>query len=69
MKNENKQVGGTHYVKMRIQPSEFIRSNDLKFCEGNIIKYVCRYESKNGIEDLQKARELIRRRQSKGTPA
>lgn len=25
------------------------------FCKGNIIKYVCREEEKNGVEDLKKA--------------
>ena len=26
------------------------------FCIGNVIKYVCRHERKNGIEDLRKAK-------------
>ncbi len=26
------------------------------YCEGNILKYVCRYRHKNGLEDLKKAR-------------
>ena len=26
------------------------------FLKGNIIKYLCRYEHKNGIEDLEKAK-------------
>lgn len=49
-----KQVGGTHYKDMAIQPVEFIIANDLGFCEGNIIKYTCRYKQKNGVEDLRK---------------
>lgn len=28
-------------------------------CTGNILKYVCRWKSKNGIEDLEKARWYI----------
>lgn len=28
---------------------------------GNIIKYVIRYEDKNGIEDLEKSSEYLRR--------
>lgn len=48
------QVGGNHYKGMKIQPVEFILANDLNFCEGNIIKYTCRYRQKNGIEDLKK---------------
>lgn len=25
------------------------------FCTGNVIKYICRWKDKNGIEDLEKA--------------
>lgn len=53
------QVGGSHYKNMTIQPVEFIEKNNLGFCVGNIIKYVCRYKDKNGIEDLKKARHYI----------
>lgn len=50
----NEQVGGSHYKTMKIQPVEFIQANDLNFCEGNIIKYTCRYKQKGGVEDLNK---------------
>lgn len=50
----DKQVGGQHYKDMAIQPVEFILANELGFCEGNIIKYTCRYKQKGGIEDLRK---------------
>jgi hypothetical protein len=40
---------------MMIQPIEFISANKLGFCEGNAIKYICRYKDKGGILDLQKA--------------
>ncbi len=49
------QIGGNHYKHMKIQPLEFTMANNLNFCQGSIIKYVCRYKSKNGIEDLNKA--------------
>jgi hypothetical protein len=42
-----------HY-NMEIQPIEFILGNELGFCEGNIIKYTCRYKQKGGVEDLKK---------------
>ena len=48
-------VGGSHYKDMAIQPIEFILKNGLGFCEGNVIKYVCRYKAKNGRQDLEKA--------------
>lgn len=53
------QVGGSHYKDCKIQPTEFIYANNIPFIEGNIIKYVIRHRSKNGIEDLKKARHYI----------
>ena len=53
------QIGGNHYSEMAIQPIEFIHKNNLSFIQGNVIKYVCRYKAKNGIEDLQKAKHYI----------
>lgn len=52
------QVGGDHY-KLPIQPVEYIHRNGLGFCEGNVVKYVTRWRSKNGIQDLKKARHFI----------
>tara|TARA_R100000482_G_scaffold92267_1_gene38142 strand:- start:93 stop:332 length:240 start_codon:yes stop_codon:yes gene_type:complete len=51
---QNRQIGGSHYRNMQIQPYEFISKNDLSFFRGNVVKYVCRYKSKNGIQDLEK---------------
>tara|TARA_R100000935_G_scaffold298_1_gene814 strand:- start:644 stop:886 length:243 start_codon:yes stop_codon:yes gene_type:complete len=51
---QEKQIGGSHYKKFKIQPYEFISKNDLSFFQGNVIKYVCRYLHKNKIEDLEK---------------
>lgn len=59
MSNLIKQVGGNHYSKMAIQPIEFIHANNIPFIEGSIIKYICRHKSKNGREDLEKAKHLI----------
>lgn len=50
-----KQVGGSHYRKMKIQPSKFINENHLPFAEGNAIKYICRHKSKGKKEDILKA--------------
>jgi len=54
-----KQIGGTHYKDMKIQPSEFINKNKLLFAEGNAIKYICRHAYKGGKEDLEKAKLYI----------
>ena len=51
---QEKQIGGNHYKSFYIQPYEFISKNNLSFFQGNVVKYVCRYLNKNGVEDLQK---------------
>ena len=53
------QVGGNHYLKYVIQPSEFINKNKLLFPEGCVIKYVTRHQDKRGKEDLEKAKHFI----------
>jgi len=55
----NKQIGGTHYKKMKIQPSKFVIENKLLFPEGSVIKYICRHPYKGGKEDLEKAKHFI----------
>lgn len=61
MSANDMQVGGTHYAKNAIQPWDFIVSNDIGYLAGNVIKYVCRYKSKNGIEDLRKAMHYLQK--------
>ena len=53
------QVGGGHYKDMKIQVVEFCHANQIPFLPGNVIKYVCRYAQKNGMEDLHKAKHYI----------
>jgi hypothetical protein len=49
-----RQVGGKHYKSYKIQPIEFITANNLSFIQGCVVKYICRFNSKNGKEDLDK---------------
>jgi hypothetical protein len=44
-----------HYARFKIQPIAFIRENELTFWQGNVIKYICRADAKNGVEDIEKA--------------
>lgn len=44
---------------MAIQPWDYITSNNLGYLEGTAIKYLSRWRSKNGIEDLRKAIHFI----------
>ena len=50
-----KQIGGAHYKKMKIQPSEFVHKNNIPFAEGNAIKYLCRHKQRGQKKDLEKA--------------
>ena len=54
-----KQIGGSHYKDMKIQPSKFINDNKLLFAEGNAIKYICRHAAKGEVKDLEKAKHYI----------
>ena len=52
-----------HY-SMKIQPIQFIVENNLSYIQGNIIKYVCRYNKKNRQQagqtrDLLKAKHYL----------
>ena len=55
----DRQIGGSHYKDMAIQPIEFSMKNGLNACQHSIIKYICRYKQKNGKEDLLKAKHFI----------
>ena len=55
----NKQIGGSHYKKFKIQPSKFVIENKLLYPEGCVIKYIIRHRMKNGKEDLLKAKHFI----------
>ncbi|AUS01464.1 coil containing protein [Vibrio phage 1.285.O._10N.286.55.C12] len=50
-----RQIGGDHYKSLKIQPHEYIEANNLPFLEGNVVKYVTRHASKNGVQDIDKA--------------
>ena len=60
-KASQKQVGGGHYVEKSIQPWDYIVANNLGYLEGNVVKYVTRYKSKNGKQDLEKALHYLQK--------
>ena len=55
----DKQIGGKHYIKYKIQPSKFVVENKLLYPEGTVIKYILRHQDKGGKEDLDKAKHFI----------
>ena len=50
-----------HYTQGKIEVLDFILDQDLPYLAGNIVKYICRYRFKNGVEDLQKAEFYLKR--------
>ena len=54
MKATDRQVGGDHY-KTGMQPLELATQLNLNPFQLKIVKYVTRYKSKNGRQDLEKA--------------
>lgn len=50
-----------HYAHYAIEPLDFVLANRLEYSEGNVIKYVCRWRYKGGVEDLKKARHYLDR--------
>ena len=55
----NKQVGGGHYLKLKIQPMQYSVENNLDPLQFSVVKYVTRFRDKNGIADLEKAKHCI----------
>jgi Protein of unknwon function (DUF3310) len=46
-----------HYTRYKTQPVDFLtESLGPGFLVANVVKYVLRYDKKNGIEDVMKAR-------------
>lgn len=52
-------MGTPPHYDFAIEPVDFIMRNGIPFCEGNVIKYICRWKLKNGRDDLIKARHYI----------
>lgn len=53
-----------HYRIGGIQPIDYMRLKMSKeryagFLQGNVIKYISRYEHKGGVEDLKKAKHYL----------
>lgn len=51
----DRQVGGTHYKDMPIQPLEFFHRNNVGPIEAVAIRYILRWRNKNGVQDIDKA--------------
>ena len=48
-----------HYRSMTIEPMQYSLANQLDAGQHTIIKYVSRYRMKNGVRDLEAARDFL----------
>lgn len=55
MSNIKRQVGGNHYSRFKIEPIDLMVKLNFNWFQGEILKYVSRFQYKNGGEDLIKA--------------
>lgn len=53
------QVGGDHYKNLGIQPWDYTFANNLGPAEHTVLRYITRWNDKNGLEDLKKARHTL----------
>lgn len=58
MRRMNKQVGGSHYENLYIEPVQFFVSMNTNWFQGEVVKYCSRFLNKNGKEDLLKAQQV-----------
>jgi len=62
--DQNEITRPRHYTSGGDEPFPFIKSWEMNFAEGNVLKYLVRYKEKGGAVDLEKARwyldQLIR---------
>ena len=56
---DNNPISPQHYQQGNIQVLDFINDQKFTYLEGNIVKYICRYKAKNGLEDLEKAQYYL----------
>ncbi len=59
MKAYDKQVGGGHYKKLKIQPMQYSMANELDACQHTAIKYITRHADKAGKKDLYKSLHTV----------
>ena len=50
-----------HYTQGKIEVLDFITDQQLPYLPSTVLKYLCRYRYKNGLEDLKKAEFYLKR--------
>jgi hypothetical protein len=61
MSANDRQVGGSHYKGdgERVEHWDIVAQWNLDYFQGQITKYVMRWRSKGGIQDLEKAQHFL----------
>lgn len=64
--SEAREIGPKHYKGLGYEPWDIMYSNFTNeefegYLRGNVVKYILRYPSKGGVDDLRKARHYIDR--------
>lgn len=59
--NSEAPLSGHYRAKGKVEPIHLIESQRLPFHLANVVKYICRYDLKNGLDDLEKARWYLDR--------
>lgn len=55
----DRQIGGSHYKKYKIQPAEYMHANNIPFLEGEAISYITRWRDKDGLSSIRKAIHIL----------
>lgn len=59
MSTQKDQVGGTHYAGLKTDPGTYAMMNRWDAAAFSVLKYITRHRTKNGLEDLLKARHFV----------
>ena len=54
-------VGGGHYKNRKFETWDVILDWNLGYLDGNAVKYLSRWRSKGGVQDLKKAAHYIQK--------
>ncbi len=55
----DRQEGGSHYMRHEVEPWDIVAMYGLDFFDGNVIKYVLRQKGDDRVADLKKARHYL----------
>ena len=52
-------INPAYYLKGKIEVADFIADQKLDYFEGNVVKYICRWRDKGGVQDLNKIKWYV----------